>query len=128
LVAMLLNPEVLRKAQEEIDRVVGRTRQPDFGDMESLPYMDALCKEILRWRPIGPLGVAHSNIVEDVYEGMYIPAGSKVYANIELMSKDPMAYPNPEEFRPERWLGPDPAPAFPGAFGFGRRQCPGKHI
>ncbi|EKM78269.1 hypothetical protein AGABI1DRAFT_41713 [Agaricus bisporus var. burnettii JB137-S8] len=80
---MLLNPEVLRKAQEEIDRVVGRTRQPDFGDMESLPYIDALCKEVLRWRPIGPLGVAHSNIVEDVYEGMYIPAGSKVYANIE---------------------------------------------
>ncbi|EKM79763.1 hypothetical protein AGABI1DRAFT_127447 [Agaricus bisporus var. burnettii JB137-S8] len=128
LFAMLLNPDVLEKAQEEIDRVVGRSRQPEFDDIDTLPYVDAICKEVLRWRPVIPIGVAHCNTTADVYEGMYIPAGSKVYANIDLMSKDPVAYPSPDEFKPERWLGPNPAPAFPFSFGFGRRQCPGMHI
>jgi cytochrome P450 len=80
---MLLNPKVLNKAQEEIDRVVGRCRQPDFGDMDNLLYVEAICKEVLRWRPVIPLGVPHSNTVADEYEGMYIPAGSKIYTNIE---------------------------------------------
>jgi cytochrome P450 len=80
---MLLNPEVFEKAQEEIDRVVGRNRQPDFGDMDNLPYVEAICQEVLRWRPVIPIGIAHSNTTADEYEGMYIPAGSKIYANIE---------------------------------------------
>lgn len=58
VLAMVLYPEVQRKAQEEIDDVVGSDRLPTFADRESLPYINALCAEILRWIPVGPLGTS----------------------------------------------------------------------
>lgn len=58
VLAMLLYPDVLRKAQDEIDAVVGRDRLPAFGDKNKLPYIRALVKEVLRWRPVGPLGTS----------------------------------------------------------------------
>lgn len=54
---MLLYPEVQRKAQEQLDAVVGRDRLPTFDDLESLPYIQAVVKEMLRWQPVTPLGV-----------------------------------------------------------------------
>ena len=56
IMAMVLYPEVMRRAQQEIDYIVGRHRPPCFDDSENLPYVDALIREVLRWRPIGPLG------------------------------------------------------------------------
>ena len=53
--AMVLHPEAQRKAQDELDRVVGTDRLPDFTDEPALPYVTALMKEVLRWRPVGPL-------------------------------------------------------------------------
>jgi cytochrome P450 len=46
--AMTMNPHVMRKAQEELDRVVGQDRLPSVADRESLVYVDAICKEVLR--------------------------------------------------------------------------------
>ena len=46
--AMVLYPDVQRKAQEEIDKVVGKDTLPTFDDMESLPYVKAVCAEALR--------------------------------------------------------------------------------
>ena len=57
ILAMVLNPAVQQKAQAEIDRVVGSDRLPDWSDRESLPYVGAVCREVLRWRPIVPLGL-----------------------------------------------------------------------
>jgi cytochrome P450 len=54
--AMVLYPEVQRKAQEEIDRVIGNDRLPTVVDRESLPYVDALSKEVMRWHVVGPMG------------------------------------------------------------------------
>ena len=54
--AMVRYPEVQKKAQEEIDRVVGPDRLPTLADRDNLPYMKALCTEVLRWIPVGPLG------------------------------------------------------------------------
>ena len=54
--AMTLYPEVQRKAQEEVDRVIGSDRLPTLADQSSLPYVDALVQEVLRWNPVGPLG------------------------------------------------------------------------
>lgn len=54
--AMVLYPDVQAKAQAEIDSVVGSDRLPCFNDRDSLPYVDALCKEVLRWHSVGPLG------------------------------------------------------------------------
>lgn len=56
VLAMTLYPEVQRKAQEEIDRVVGRDRTPTFKDFDALMYVRAIVKETLRWRPVGPIG------------------------------------------------------------------------
>lgn len=56
LLAMVLYPDVMRTAQAEIDEVVGRDRLPNFGDYDKLPYINAIVKEVLRWRPVLPLG------------------------------------------------------------------------
>ena len=53
---MLLHPDIQRKAQDELDSVVGRERLPTFEDRPELPFVDAIYKEVLRWRPISPLG------------------------------------------------------------------------
>lgn len=53
---MTLYPEVLKKAQEEVDAVVGNERLPIMADRDALPYVNALCKELLRWNVVIPLG------------------------------------------------------------------------
>src|ERR1700761_197995 len=78
---MILNPEVQSKAQEELDRVVGPNRLPEFSDESELPYIRAMCKEVLRWQAVIPLGVAHRNIIDDEYRGMLIPKGSTILVN-----------------------------------------------
>jgi cytochrome P450 len=55
LVACLLHPEAQKRARDEIDAVVGRDRLPTFEDRPKLPFVDAMCKEVLRWRPTMPL-------------------------------------------------------------------------
>ena len=58
LLAMVTNPEVQARAQEEIDRVVGTDRLPTFSDREVLPYVTAVMKETLRWHPPAPQGAS----------------------------------------------------------------------
>ena len=53
--AMALYPEVQKKAQAEIDTVVGPHRLPDFEDRPSLPYINAIVKESMRWHVVLPL-------------------------------------------------------------------------
>ena len=79
---MTLFPEVQRKAQEEIERVVGNDRLPGFDDRENLPYVDACVKEALRWHPVAPMGVPHQTTEDDIYEGYYIPKGALILPNI----------------------------------------------
>ena len=55
---MTLFPEVQRKAQEEIDTVIGTDRLPVLADRDNLPYVNALCKEVMRWNPVAPLGMS----------------------------------------------------------------------
>ncbi len=53
---MLLFPDAMRRAQAQIDEVVGRDRMPTFADQENLPYVTAMSKEVLRWNTISALG------------------------------------------------------------------------
>ena len=57
VMAMLLYPDIQQKAQNELDIVIGRDRLPTFEDRPRLPFIDAICKEVLRWHPVTPLGV-----------------------------------------------------------------------
>lgn len=75
-------PEAQRKAQEEIDRVVGTARLPTFNDRANLPYVDALVKEVLRWHPVAPMGLPHTSTEDDICEGYFIPKGSTLLPNI----------------------------------------------
>ena len=101
---MVLNPDVMKKAQEELDRVVGKEHLPDFSDKDKLPYIDALVKELLRWNPPVPVGVPKRATQDDVYRGYFIPEGATVMENIWAIFRDPNIYPDPETFNPDRFL------------------------
>ncbi|KAG2370126.1 cytochrome P450 [Suillus spraguei] len=123
--AMTLFPDVQKKAQAEIDAVIGPDRLPSFADQGSLPYIEALAKEALRWHTVIPTGFPHCASEDDIHDGYYIPKGSVVLPNIWFMLNDPERYANPSEFNPERFLGndgkkPETEPRTI-CFGFGRR-------
>ncbi|KAJ7483556.1 cytochrome P450 [Mycena latifolia] len=118
ILAMLYNPEAQKKAQAEIDSVIRKGHLPDFGDEASLPYVSALVKEVLRWRPVAPLGIPHFLTVEDEYRGYRLPAGSIVIANAWAILHDEVMYPDSYTFKPERFLlngKPNPAVKDPDA-------------
>ncbi|TCD68719.1 hypothetical protein EIP91_010003 [Steccherinum ochraceum] len=130
LMAMLNYPECMKKAQEELDRVVGPHRLPDFSDEDALPYCTACIKEAQRWYTLAPTGFPHAVLQDDVYEGMFIPKGTTIYSNLYAIFQDSEMFPEPHVYRPERFLENDD-PRFINftlQFGFGRRICPGMHV
>ncbi|KAF8342440.1 cytochrome P450 [Amanita rubescens] len=131
LMAMALYPAVQKRAQDEIDRVVGRERLPSYEDRASLPIVEALVREALRWRPVGPLAIPHTAAKDDIYKGYYIPKGTLVMGNAWAVSQDESLYTNANSFCPERFLNPDGTltdDKVEHAFGYGRRFCPGKYM
>jgi len=129
--AMSLHPEVQVKARSEIDQKIGTNRLPNYKDRESLPYLNALVKELLRWNPATPLGVPHRSTEDQVVAGQTIPKGSVFVANIWGMGHDEQSYQEPQKFEPERFLGADDIASPPTtsiSFGFGRRVCPGREL
>ena len=62
-VAALLHPDIQITARKEIDAVTGRERLPTFEDLPRLPFVDAICKEVLRWKPAVPLGKFSSRLI-----------------------------------------------------------------
>lgn len=78
--AMLLYPEAQNLVRDEIDKVCG-DRMPELSDQDNLPMVRACGKEILRWWPITPFSVPHSNTKEDEYMGYRIPKDSTVLLN-----------------------------------------------
>ena len=78
--AMVIFPEVAKKAQEEIDRVCG-DRLPDLNDMRDLPYTRACMKESLRWMPLVPMGIPHATTQDDEYMGYRIPKNATIIMN-----------------------------------------------
>ncbi|EMD36586.1 hypothetical protein CERSUDRAFT_84764 [Gelatoporia subvermispora B] len=128
--AMLLHPEAYKKAQEEVDSVIGHDRLPDFDDRDSLPYLDCVIKEVLRWNCPVPLAIPHAVMTDDNYRGYSIPGGAMVIPNLWAMTQDVSQYPNPERFLPERFMREDSTGLtalnpMDICFGFGRRKCPG---
>ncbi|KAG2031107.1 cytochrome P450 [Suillus americanus] len=113
LLTMTLFPDVQKKAQAEIDVVVGPNRLPSFADRDSLPYTEALAKEVLRWHAVLPTGMRFPSIAL-------------------FMLNDPRTYAKPSQFEPDRFLAKDGKESEidprTTCFGFGRRICPGLHL
>jgi cytochrome P450 len=138
--AMVLYPEIQKKAQAEIERVVGSERLPGMEDEMDLQYIRGIMKESLRWMPTTILGaVPHAVTKDDVYMGYAIPAGAGVMNNAYTINHDPKRFPEPRRFNPERYandfqtLGeaaanPDASKRDQFTFGAGRRICPGIHV
>lgn len=129
VIAMIKFPEVQRKAQEEIDRVVGSGRLPGYEDRDNLPYTDAISKEALRFFPVIPIGTAHKTEEELYFRGYRIPKETYILPSIWWFLHDPERYHEPDSFDPARYLEPrnEPDP-LNDAFGFGRRVCPGRYL
>ncbi|EJD04870.1 cytochrome P450 [Fomitiporia mediterranea MF3/22] len=149
LLMMTCHPEVVARAHAEIDEVIGSSRLPTHDDRPNLPYIECILKEVYRTNPPLPLGLAHQSIAEDVHRQRRIPAGSMLIPNIWKMMRDERHFPDPESFKPERFLSKvkDALEMQHGAgkvavglnstsiddpsslvFGFGRRACPGRYF
>lgn len=138
--AMVLYPDVQKKGQEEIDKIVGDSRMPELEDFPNLQYVRQCMKESLRWMPTTILGaVPHAVTQDDVYNGYLIPKGAGVVNNVWAINMDPQRHPEPRRFNPDRYIDDHQSLADAAAngdvskrdqftFGAGRRICPGTHV
>ncbi|KAJ8767635.1 hypothetical protein K2173_018193 [Erythroxylum novogranatense] len=126
---VLNKPEVMRKAQKELDEVVGKDNIAEESYIHSLPYLYAIMKETLRLHPTLPLLVPHCPSENCTVGGYTVPKGARVFLNVWAIHRDPTIWENPLEFRPERFL--DKKWDYSGSdfnyfpFGSGRRICAG---
>ncbi|KAE8673358.1 putative Cytochrome P450, family 93, subfamily D, polypeptide 1 [Hibiscus syriacus] len=137
---LINHPDVIVKAQEEIDSSVGRNRMLEESDIANLPYLQAIVKETLRLHPSGPLVVREST--EDCTIGGYdIPKQTRLFVNLWALGRDSEHWENPLEFIPERFhseewkqQGKFQFLDLRGqhfnllSFGSGRRSCPGASL
>ncbi|OGE47464.1 hypothetical protein PENARI_c043G11509 [Penicillium arizonense] len=138
LEAMLQYPDVQRKARAEIEAVVGN-RIPEFADLERIPYIRCVMKELWRWRPPVSLGHPHVTTKDIIYNGQRIPKGARLHLNAWAISHDLKRHEDPDCFWPERYAddhtttmqsinSADVTKRDHFAFGAGRRICPGYHV
>ena len=137
VLALLNNPHVQKKGQEEVDKVIGPDRWPVLDDYGRLPYVRAIVDEVFRVRTILPLALPHMSTKAVYYKGFRIPEDAVIFMNVYGMFNDPDMYEDPEEFQPERFLrtpfglkeGADAKGYRQNlAFGAGKRVCPGESV
>jgi len=126
---LVKNPSIMKRAQEEVRRVVNKKSKIDVNDINKMDYLKCIFKEILRLHPPLPLSIPRETITSVKIGGYDIPAKTKVFANIWAIQRDPKVWERPEEFIPERFE--DNPIDYKGQdfefipFGGGRRGCPG---
>lgn len=131
--SLLLNhPNALRRVRAELDAQVGPGRQVDEADVKSLPYLRAVVKETMRAHPSLPLSAPREAAADCHVAGYRVPAGTRLIVNLWKIHRDPRVWADPDEFRPERFLGDNKeGMGYKGTgfeympFGAGRRVCPG---
>ncbi|OMO84153.1 Cytochrome P450 [Corchorus olitorius] len=128
---LLNNPQVLKKAQDELDMQIGKDRPLEESDITNLVYLQAIVKETLRLYPPSPLIGLHA-ASEDctLSTGYHISSGTRLMVNVWKIQRDERVWPDPNDFQPERFLSSKDMD-FRGQtfelipFGLGRRSCPG---
>ncbi|PIN08168.1 Cytochrome P450 CYP2 subfamily [Handroanthus impetiginosus] len=129
MTALMKNPTIMEKLQNEIREAIGEQGNVNESDLPKLSYLKAVIKEVLRLYPPTPLSLPRETLENCTVEGYLIPARTLVYINAWAIARDPEYWERPEEFVPERFLntsvdiiGQD-FQVIP--FGGGRRRCPG---
>ncbi|KAL2896089.1 Isoflavone 2'-hydroxylase [Bienertia sinuspersici] len=127
---LLNNPDILTKAQDEIDASIGHNRLVEESDKNNLPYIQCIVHETLRMYPTGPLGLPRESRGDCQVGGYHVPKGSMLIYNIWAIQNDPNIWPEPRKFKPERFEGVEGTRLgykyMP--FGTGKRICPGEHL
>lgn len=128
-------PDLVKRAQDELDAVVRFRRLVEEADLPHLPFLLAVVKEAMRMHPAVSLLVPHASLVPTVVLGYHFPADTLMFVNAFAIHRDPSVYQNPDQFDPDRFLarpevnhlsGIDSYELIP--FGAGRRMCPGLNI
>ncbi|KAL8584181.1 hypothetical protein ACOMHN_034867 [Nucella lapillus] len=133
---LLHHPDVTRKIQDELDRVVGRERKPVLSDRPSCPYTEAAVLESMRSVPLLPLGLNHLITRDLPFRGWVIPQGAVAYTGAYAYNQSPDLWEDPHTFTPERFLddmGKLLPPSHPSrqnmlSFGTGKRVCLGQKM
>lgn len=129
LAEMMNQPHILKKAQQELETVVGKHNIVEESHINKLPYLYAIMKESLRLHPTLPLLVPHCPSESCVIGGYTVPKGARVFVNAWAIHRDPEIWEKPLEFWPERFI--DSKWDYSGndfnyfPFGSGRRICAG---
>ncbi|CEP19492.1 hypothetical protein [Parasitella parasitica] len=132
-------PQAQKKAQDEIDAFISNHgRIPDFNERSEVPYILAVIRECMRFRPTTFFGLSHSVVEDLVVDGYLFPKDCFISAHMASLHQNPNFYENPEKFCPERFLNNTKSmhAAANGKleerdhfnFGFGRRLCTGIHL
>ncbi|WVZ92168.1 hypothetical protein U9M48_038255 [Paspalum notatum var. saurae] len=130
---LVRHPSILKKAQDEVRRVVGDKGGVEEPDLRDLHYLRAVLKETFRLHPVIPLLVPRESVAPCKLGGYDVPAKTRVFINTYAMGRDPEVWDTPLEFSPERFEKDDASreidlvdPDFKVLpFGGGRRGCPG---
>ncbi|RZC89268.1 hypothetical protein C5167_030963 [Papaver somniferum] len=123
------NPEVMKKAKDEIAQVVGYNRRIEESDIENLSYLGAVIKETLRLHPAAPLLIPRTTVEDTKFMGHIIPKDTAVLVNVWGIARNSASWDDPFSFNPERFLGN--TTDYRGQhfqylpFGSGRRMCAG---
>jgi cytochrome P450 len=125
-------PEVQKKLQDELDSVVGRNRHPALSDRSSLPYFEATFAEIMRFSSLVPTSLNHSTERDCKILGFDCPKGTVIIANVYAIHYNEEYFPEPYQFKPERFLSEDgktfKKPEAVLGFGIGKRVCLGETL
>ncbi|KAG0591805.1 hypothetical protein M758_1G216800 [Ceratodon purpureus] len=125
---LLQHPDVMKQAQAELDNVVGTQRIVQESDLEHLPYLGAVIKEVSRMQPGAPMSIYHESREKSRMAGYDLPARTRLIFNIHAINRDPCVYDRPDKFDPSRFLRPQGSSHDSFQFmtyGAGRRICPG---
>ncbi|CAN0926355.1 Cytochrome P450 76A2 [Linum grandiflorum] len=126
---LIRNPEKLRKVHKELNTVVGGGKKLEEEHIGNLPYLKAVINETLRLHPPLPFLVPHMATQPCKMLGYDIPKETQILVNVWGIGRDPNTWPDPLDFKPERFMDPD-AVDYKGQhfefipFGSGRRMCP----